>query len=126
MSNINLNFINQSNDANNSQVVIFQQGVSDDFQGSLVKNLSRLMEVQTLSNTDSDNSITLPATLTSIWVAAVNPEAEEPQITSVETSNSLTQLSIRGIASADLVMTGGGTGAPADAFKFTLENVVYA
>ncbi len=32
MSNIKLNFINNSNDANNSQIVIFQQSVAEDFK----------------------------------------------------------------------------------------------
>ncbi len=37
-----------------------------------------------------------------------------------------TELSLLGIASADIVMTGGGPGAGSTAFRFTLENVVMA
>ncbi len=37
-----------------------------------------------------------------------------------------TEISLLGISSADIVMTGGGTGANATPFVFELENVVYA
>ena len=35
-----------------------------------------------------------------------------------------TEISLLGVASADIVMTGGGPGQNATAFQFTLENVV--
>jgi hypothetical protein len=35
-----------------------------------------------------------------------------------------TELSLKGIRSADIVMTGGGEGSPAQPFQFRLENVV--
>jgi len=37
-----------------------------------------------------------------------------------------TELSLIGIASADIVMTGGGAGPAATPFEFAFENVVYA
>jgi hypothetical protein len=37
-----------------------------------------------------------------------------------------TQISLLGITAADIVMTGGGAGANAEPFAFTLANVVYA
>jgi hypothetical protein len=39
-------------------------------------------------------------------------------------SNINTELSLLGIKSADIVMTGGGPGASATPFAFSLENVV--
>ena len=41
-------------------------------------------------------------------------------------SNINTEISLLGIVSADIVMTGGGSGPNATAFVFTLENVVMA
>ncbi|MBT9441299.1 MAG: hypothetical protein IV087_05435 [Acidovorax sp.] len=39
-------------------------------------------------------------------------------------SNINTELSLLGIASADIVMTGGGPGANSTPFAFNLENIV--
>jgi molybdopterin biosynthesis enzyme MoaB len=36
-----------------------------------------------------------------------------------------TEISLTGIASADIVMTGGGTGPGATAYMFSLQNIVY-
>ena len=41
-------------------------------------------------------------------------------------SNINTELSLPGIASADIVMTGGGSGANSAPFTFNLENTVMA
>ena len=41
-------------------------------------------------------------------------------------SNINTEISLLGLASADIVMTGGGSGANATAFVFSLENVKMA
>jgi hypothetical protein len=37
-----------------------------------------------------------------------------------------TEISLEGIASADIVMTGGGSGSSAQPFVFSLQNVVTA
>jgi hypothetical protein len=41
-------------------------------------------------------------------------------------SNINTEISLFGIASADIIMTGGGTGPDETPFVFTLTNVQYA
>jgi hypothetical protein len=41
-------------------------------------------------------------------------------------SSANTQLPLAGVAAADIVMTGGGTGADAQPFAFALEQIVRA
>ena len=60
-------------------------------------------------------------------VIGVVPEMQEGEIMdSAIMSDINTELSLLGIASADIVMTGGGPGESATPFRFTLENVVMA
>jgi len=61
-----------------------------------------------------------------IWIGAVSEVSQGQVMNSaiVETVN--TQLSLLGIASADIVMTGGGPGPTSQPFAFTLQNIVYA
>ncbi len=59
-----------------------------------------------------------------IWIGAVT-EAEEGQKVKKEIVDGIsTELTLTGIKSADIVMTGGGKGAKATPFDFQLENVV--
>ncbi|HYW16012.1 MAG TPA: hypothetical protein VE891_07645 [Allosphingosinicella sp.] len=58
-----------------------------------------------------------------IWIGAVS-QVNQGQIMNsaiVETVN--TELSLLGVAAADIVMTGGGPGRNSTAFQFTLQNV---
>jgi hypothetical protein len=41
-------------------------------------------------------------------------------------ANANTEISLIGIASADIVMTGGGPGPSSTPYQFNLENVVFA
>ena len=60
----------------------------------------------------------------SIWIG-VAPQVTQGQImTPAIVSTITTELSLEGIASADIVMTGGGPGAGSRPFVFTLENIV--
>ncbi|MEL7444831.1 MAG: hypothetical protein AAGK02_03345 [Pseudomonadota bacterium] len=59
-----------------------------------------------------------------LWIGVVSQVDEGAAINSAILSNINTELSLLGIASADIVMTGGGPGANATAFAFQLENVV--
>jgi hypothetical protein len=206
MMDIQLNFINQSNDANNAKVVIFQKNVAADFaerpvawlviphcergnnhpfvfptsmavsagdddgnytpqmpaeHGQLL-SVNRTESCETLQMTAANNGPTelgvLNATTagtisaniyrasrllatkpsiapqqkavfqfnSSIWIGVVS-EIEQGEImipAIVSTLN--TELSLLGIASADIVMTGGGSGKHATAFEFSLNEIVMA
>lgn len=203
---IQLNFINQSNDANNSEVVIFQKNVATDFDElavawTVIRNcgqgdnhpfaypmLSQIGYSDSWGNytphldamagqlfsavrTTSGDAIThsgaanspseiallnalpqgainalvykdgrLLATKTSvapqqkavfqfeptIYIGVASQVAQGQVIDSAVVSSINTEISLLGIASADIVMTGGGVGSTATPFAFTLQNVVMA
>jgi len=203
---IKLNFINQSNDANNSEVVIFQKntatnlgefavawlviqncgqgdnhpfvypmsmavGASDSF-GNYTPHLSALYGqkfAMTLTKSGDQLSLTgeasspqevevenrlstgaidamiykagslfakktdiAPGQLAAfqfkptLWIGVVS-QVEQGQIINEAIMSSIdTEFSLFGIASADIVMTGGGSGPEAKPFEFHLENVMMA
>lgn len=61
-----------------------------------------------------------------IWPGVVHEVNEGDVIDSAIISSINTQLDLYGIASADIIMTGGGPGPNSTPFEFTLENVIYA
>ncbi|KAA2238860.1 hypothetical protein F0L74_21845 [Chitinophaga agrisoli] len=206
MTAIKLNLINQSNDHNNSQIVIFQknavtsveelavawqvisnlgqgwqhpftysmnvsvgagdawgnyspqQPAQDGQQFSVVRDTSG--DVLTATGTASNpneieilNALAqgtinanvyrdgkLTATKTSvapgqkavfefkptIWVGVVSQVEEGEVMNSAIISQVNTEISLFGLASADIVMTGGGSGPDAKPFEFTLQNIKYA
>ena len=206
MSTVQLNFVNKSNDQNNSEIVIFQKNVAADFDEiaiawKVIKNCgqgdyhpftySSLYQVamsdsygnytpklsampgqafemvlapsgdliQYSGPATAANQIVLKnslqkgavsgyvyrdgsvAALKSNIVPAQQAAFEfkptifigvASQITQGQIMNSAiissinTEISLLGIASADIVMTGGGSGANATPFTFTLENVEMA
>ena len=203
---IKLNFINNSNDANNSEVVIFQKNVATNFdelavawqvikycgpgdnhpftfplsmqvsasdsygnhtpqlpaqngqlfQMTLTTSGDKLVaigsstsakEVQVLNSLDKGainaniyKDGRLLATKTSIapqqkavfefkptiWIGVASQVVQGQVMNSAIISNINTELSLLGIASADIVMTGGGPGAKAQPFSFNLSNIVMA
>ncbi|MFM0097281.1 hypothetical protein PQQ87_16835 [Paraburkholderia nemoris] len=203
---IQLNFVNRSNDANNSNIVIFQKNVATDFdelaiawkvirncgQGdnhpfkfpmtmsvSASDSYGNYMPQQTATNgqvfqivrstsgdvltlgTDPGNSSEvqvrndLPngatnatiykdgsplATKTSIapgqkavfqfkptlWIGVASQIEQGALLNSAVISDINTELSLLGIASADIVLTGGGPGPRSLPFTFRLEHVVMA
>lgn len=206
MPDIKLNFINNSNDKNNSQIVIFQKNVDSSYEELavawlVIKNCGQgwnhpftyPMAMQ-VSGTDSYDNFSqkrtayngdkfvvvkdlsgdvlqpagqasspneidvlnglglgsvsvnvykdgrLLATKTNIepggkavfefkpviWIGAVSQIEEGELINSAILQDLNTQLSLFGIKSADVVMTGGGSGPNSTAFQFNLENIVYA
>ncbi|MHA3789818.1 hypothetical protein ACX0HA_16545 [Flavobacterium hauense] len=200
---IHLNFINNSNDANNSSIVIFQKnaatnfdelavawqvikycgqgdnhpftyplstqvGASDSwgnytpqlqaqegqlFQMALTSSGDKLVsagpatsskEIQVLNglqkgaiNANIYKAGKLLAIKTSIapqqkavfefkptlWIGVVSQIDQGEIMNSAVMSNIDTELSLFGIASADIVMTGGGSGPNAQPFRFNLENI---
>jgi hypothetical protein len=206
MPGINLTFINQSNDTNNSQVVIFQKNVAinvDEFavawkviqncgpgwnhpftfsgqfytaagdswgnhspqvpaaggqtfsvvatpSGDVLQLMSESADTHEIgisndlqtgaisANIFMDGSLLATKTNVSpgqkavfqfkptIWVGVVSQLTEGDVINSAILSQVNTEISLLGLKSADIVMTGGGPGSSSTPFIFTLQNVVYA
>ncbi len=61
-----------------------------------------------------------------IWIGVASQVEEGAVMNAAVVSQVNTELSLLGIASADIVMTGGGAGPSATQFMFTLQNVVMA
>lgn len=61
-----------------------------------------------------------------IWIGVASQVEEGEVMNSAILSQINTELSLFGIKSADVVMTGGGPGPNSTPFKFTLENIQYA
>ncbi|MFJ2987225.1 hypothetical protein ACIPF8_05125 [Collimonas sp. NPDC087041] len=203
---IKLNFINQSNDLNNSQIVVFQKNTASDFDElsvawKIIKNCGQgdnhpftfpmamavgasdsygnytpqlpaqngqLFHVS-LTGSGDTLSVAGPGTSTkevqlrndlekgainasiykdgralaiktsiapgqkavfefkpTIWIGAVSQVVEGQIMNSAIMSDVNTEIPLLGIASADIIMTGGGPGVGSTALKFTLDNVVMA
>ncbi len=204
MDKIKLNFINRSNDTNNSSVVIFQQNIAEDFgeiavAWTVIQNCGRLenhpftysLNYQ-VSASDSYGNYTprltaydgdayemikstsgdilqlspVPATSSGevevrnnlgigsidancyrdgklfaikknlapgqkavfqfqprLYIGVVSQLEEGDVMISAIISQVNTEINLFGISSADIVMTGGGSGSSATAFNFTLENI---
>lgn len=60
-----------------------------------------------------------------LWVGVVSQLEEGETINSAIVSSITTKLGLSGIQSADVVMTGGGTGVNALPFNFELRNILY-
>lgn len=203
---IQLNFINQSNDANNSRIVIFQKNVATDFEelatawqviqncgqgdnhpftypmtmqvsasdswGNFTPRLNAQNSQQfALKKTTSGDQLMLNgasanvnqidvlnaleqgamsaniyksgkllAQKTSIapqqkavfefkptiWIGVASQVTEGMVMNSAILSNINTEISLLGVASADIVMTGGGPGQNSTPFEFQLQNVTMA
>jgi hypothetical protein len=61
-----------------------------------------------------------------IWIGVASQVTEGQMMNSAIISQVNTELSLLGLSSADIVMTGGGPGPSSKPFAFTLQNVVYA
>lgn len=59
-----------------------------------------------------------------LWIGVVSQVVQGQAMHPAVMSSVNTELSLSGIASADIVMTGGGGGAGAHAYAFTLDNVI--
>jgi len=203
---IKLNFINNSNDANNSQIVIFQKNATTDFdelavawqvirncgqgdnhpfvfpmatavgagdadgnyspqkpaengqlfsmvlapsghQLTLVGPATDPAELQILNGLDqgaisagiykSGKLLAQKAGVApgqkavfqfkpTLWIGAVSQVEEGEVMNSAILSSVNTELSLLGMAGADIVMTGGGPGASATPFEFNFQNVIMA
>lgn len=203
MSTIKLNFINHSNDVNNSDIVIFQKNMSAGFDETavawrVIKNCGQGMnhpfsfpveltigagdawgnytpqlpaengQAFELVTTPSGEQLKVAGTSSnymeislknsllqgaisaniyrdykllgiktgiapqqkaafsfkpSIWIGAVSQMEEGQVMNEAILSEINTEISLLGIVSADIVMTGGGSGPNAQPFSFTLQNL---
>lgn len=204
--NIKLNFINHSNDTNNSEIVIFAKNTATDMQefavawkvirfcgqgenhpfvystdsqvamGDSWGNFSPRLKAEpgqqfTAQNTASGDHLALTGASSApdeievvnglmkgsisaniyksgslfaqktsiapgmkavfqftptIWIGVASEVDEGANMSSAIVSSVNTEISLLGIASADIVMTGGGAGPDATPFEFHLENVSMA
>lgn len=205
MSDVKLNFINKSNDKNNSEIVIFQKNVAESFgeiavAWKVIKNCGRMdnhpftfplninvaasdsygnytpqfnavegMAFEVVQDASGDvlkqcstsssdpRSIEIQNNLSKgaisgnvykngkllayktdvvpgqkavfqfeprIYIGVASSVEEGQVMNSAIMSSINTELNLFGITSADIVMTGGGSGPSATAFKFTIENAV--
>lgn len=60
-----------------------------------------------------------------LWVGVVSELEEGDTISSAIVSSITTKLALKGVVSAEIVMTGGGTGTKATPFRFSLRNVEF-
>ncbi len=60
-----------------------------------------------------------------LYIGTVN-QAKEGKVILSGILKNVTELSLLGIASADIVMTGGGPGKDSETFQFSLENIIKA
>ncbi|CAN7603721.1 hypothetical protein [Polaromonas sp. LjRoot131] len=61
-----------------------------------------------------------------LWIGVASEVVQGQPISSAVMSDINTEISLLGIASADIVMTGGGPGEGSTAYQFNLENIVQA
>lgn len=116
---IQLNFINNSNVENNVEVVIIQKNVATDFDERAVD-----WRVIRYCRQGNNYPFDLPLTRPTLWIGAVPHIAHGPVMNSAILSTINTELNLQGIASADIVMTGGGRGGDAMPFDYYLDNIV--
>lgn len=62
----------------------------------------------------------------SLWVGPAGSVSEGQALNADTVTRAKTELSLLGLASADIVMSGGGTDVSATPFRFSLQNVVMA
>lgn len=203
---IQLNFINESNDQNNSEIVIFQKNVATSFDEiavawKVIKNCGTgwhhpftfPMEMQLSASDAWGNELVTPMTAyngqlfdvhtsgsgsdmdyvgpspsrkeiqlrndfaqgsinakiykngkllalktgvspgqkavfqfkPTIWIGVVSQIQEGQVMNSAIISDINSEIGLLGVAAADIVMTGGGTGPNATPFTFSLENITY-
>ena len=112
MADINITFINQSSDSNNSQVVIFQQNVPSSFDETAVA-------WRVIHGVETGYRETFPFPGPVLGADLQQGVQPGQVIHSAHLSETAASFSLDGVSSADLVLSGGG-GEP---HTFTLQNV---
>lgn len=92
-------------------------------QGSINANIFKDNHLLAIRTAVSPEQSARFAFKPSIWIGAASQVEQGAVMHTAMVDNVHTELSLLGIASADIVMTGGGAGPDAMPFSFTLENV---
>jgi hypothetical protein len=129
---IQLNFINNSTDANNSDIVIFQRTANSD--DAVIATRVLCCPPGSTQHFSLPAGGTMGATPVStmqnaglsfkptIWVGAV-PNVQEGDVANSDTLSGVnTEISLLGVVSADIIMTGAGT--ETSPFSFHVKNIV--
>lgn len=111
MADIQITFINQSNDANNSQVVIFQKNE--------LTNFDELAVAWRVIHATSGHSETFPFPYPVLGADLLQGAEPGQVIRTAQLSEAAASFPMDGVTRADLVLT-GGNGEP---HTFTLQNV---
>jgi hypothetical protein len=115
---IHLNFINRSGDANNSSVVIFGQNIG----ASLEETIPALKVIENCGIGESRSfTIMTDEPVDTIWIGAASAAEQSSSSSADMVVEDATRLSLAGIISAGIVMTGGGDAAP---LEFALADIV--
>jgi hypothetical protein len=93
-------------------------------QGSISAHVYKSGRVVAIQSSIAPGQMAAFAFQPTIWIGAVSQVVQGHVMNSVIVDQVDTELSLLGIASADIVMTGGGPGINSQPFAFTLQNVV--
>jgi len=104
------------------EIDIVNASASDAVNANIYRN-GRLLAIKTGVLPGQKAAFAFQPTL---WIGAVSKMQQGEIIDSAIVSQLNTKISLTGIKSADIVMTGGGPGPSSTAFNFSLQNVVYA
>ncbi|PKQ60290.1 hypothetical protein BZG02_20030 [Labilibaculum filiforme] len=108
--------------ASRNEVQLRNDLTNGSIDAKIYKN-GKLLAVKTGVSPDQKAVFQFKPTL---WVGVVSQIEEGQVMNSAIISDVNTELGLLGVASADIVMSGGGVGKNATKFQFTLENIVYA
>lgn len=121
---IRLNFINQSNTAESSSIVIFKDNAAQRhpvFAWKVLHISKGERQQLIIAETAKEDENGCKFDACSIWVG-VMPEVSEGDLIDSSAIPGVTRFSLMSIASADIVVVGGGSGD--SEFHFNLENVM--
>jgi hypothetical protein len=94
--------------------------------GSVNANIYRTNLLLDVKTSVAPGQKTAFSFVSSIWIGAVSQLEQGEIMDSAVVTEINTEMSLIGIKSADIVMTGGGPGPGSTPFVFTLRNIIYA
>lgn len=95
-------------------------------QGSINASVYKSGQVVAISSSIAPGQVAAFEFQPTIWIGTASQVTQGNVMNAAVIEAATTELSLLGIACADIVMTGGGSGATAKPLAFTLQNVVQA
>ena len=95
-------------------------------QGSISANIYKDNKLLATKTSVAPNQMAAFKLQPSIWIGTAADVVQGQVMSSAIVDAVNTEISLLGLASADIVMTGGGTGPNATSIRFALQNTVYA